>query len=157
MIPLQPPHFQNHLDSAMALLGFCQKQWIRWAEINLSHHRLGMITSQEKLTQITQSKDPFRAQLTSMQMASEQLSNNIQWGQHLWASCFESQSQWNQSWLHLLQAQQQVVNEAIQFQWLAAQPPSEYANAMAESVMAVSRHFVNGAGTSQEHRSQTRA
>jgi hypothetical protein len=147
MINFQTPHAQTQLDHSLALLGFCQKQWIRWAEISLSHHRLGMITAQEKLTQITQSKDPFRAQLTGMQMASEQLSNNIQWLRHLWASSFESQSQWNQTWLHLTQAQQQVANEAIQFQWLAAQPTSEYANAMAESVMAASRHFVNGAGT----------
>lgn len=147
MINLQPPHFQNHLDHALALLGFYQQQCIRWAEISLSHHRLGMITSQEKLSQITQSRDPFRAQLTGMQMAAEQLSNHIQWLQHLWASSFESQSQWNQTWLQLLQAQQQVANEAIQFQWLAAQPPSDYANAMAASLMAASRHFVNGAGT----------
>ena len=146
MINIQPPHVQTQLEHAQALLGFMQKQWIRWAEISLSHHRLAMITSQEKIAEMTQSKDPFRAQLTGMQMASEQMANGIQWARNLWTSQFETQSQWNQSWLHLLQSQQQVANEAIQFQWWAAQPPSNYANAMAESMMAASRHFVNGVG-----------
>lgn len=137
---------QTQLDHSLALLGFMQQQWIRWAEIGLSHHRLASITSQEKLSQMAQSKDPFRAQLTGMQMASEQLANQIQWVRDLWASQFESHSQWNQTWMHWLQTQQQMAHETMQFQWMAAQPPANYANALAESVMAASRHFVNGSG-----------
>lgn len=141
MINIQAPHLQHQLEHAWATLGHSQQQWIRWAEIGLSHQRLGMITAQEKIQQITQSKDPFRAQLTGMQMASEQWCNQIQWLRDLWASQFEQQSQWNQTWLELLQSQQQWANEAIQFQWLTAQPPAQYATAVAESVMAASRHF----------------
>ena len=55
------------------------------------------------------------------------------------------QSQWNQTWMHLLQTQQHASQEAMQFQWMAAQPPADYARALVESVMAASRHFVNGA------------
>ena len=153
MLDLQQPQMKTHLDHSLALLGFLQKQWIRWAEIGLSHHRLAMITSQEKLSQIAQSKDPFRAQLTAMQMGSEQLANQIQWLRDLWASQFESQSQWNQTWLHLMQTQQHLVHEALQFQWMASQPPADYANALAESVMAASRHFVNGANHPNSARS----
>lgn len=145
MLHLQQPPVKTQLDHSLALLGFMQKQWIRWAEIALSHQRLGMITSQEKLSHMAQSKDPFRSQLTCMQMASEQLANNIQWMRDLWASHFESQSQWNQTWMHLLQTQQHASQEAMQFQWMAAQPPADYARALVESVMAASRHFVNGA------------
>jgi hypothetical protein len=145
MLDLQQPQPPTQLDHSMALLGFMQKQWIRWAEIALSHQRLAAITSQEKLSLIAQSKDPFRAQLTAMQMTSEQLANNLQWMRDLWSSQFESQSQWNQTWMHWLQTQQHASQDALQFQWMVAQPPADYANAMAESVMALSRHFVNGA------------
>jgi hypothetical protein len=129
-----------------------QKQWIRWADIALSHQRLAIIASQEKLSLIAQSKDPFRAQQTCMQMASEQLANNIQWMQDLWSSQFESQSQWNQTWMHLLQTQQHASQDAMQFQWMAAQPPADYAHVMVESVMAMSRQFSNGAGTREPSR-----
>jgi hypothetical protein len=145
MLDLQQPQIKTQLDHSLTLLGFMQKQWIRWAEIALSHQRLAAITSQEKLSNMAQSKDPFRAQLTAMQMTSEQLANNLQWMRDLWSSQFESQSQWNQTWMHLLQTQQHASQEAMQFQWLAAQPPGDYAQAMAESVMAMSRQFVNGA------------
>jgi hypothetical protein len=157
MINLQAPHAQNQFEHALATLGHAQRQWIRWAEIGLSHQRLGMITAQEKIQQITQSKDPFRAQLTGMQMASEQLCNGIQLMRDLWASQFENQSQWNQTWMGLMQAQQQWANEALHFQWLAAQPPSEYANAMAESVMAMGRQFVSGASPQAARKPNGRA
>jgi hypothetical protein len=145
MLDLQQPQPKSQLDDSLALLGFMQKQWIRWADIALSHQRLAMITSQEKLSQIAQSRDPFRAQQTCMQMASEQLANNIQWMHDLWTSQFDSQSQWNQTWMHLLQSQQYASKEALQYQWMAAQPPADYAHALVESVMAMSRQFANGA------------
>jgi hypothetical protein len=145
MLDLQQPQMKTQLDHSLTLLGFMQKQWIRWAEIGLSHQRLAMITLQEKMSAVAHSKDPFRCQLTVMQMTSEQLANNIQWMRDLWSSQFESQSQWNQTWMHALQTQQHTAQEAMQFQWMAAQPPSDYAHALAESVMAMSRHFVNGA------------
>jgi hypothetical protein len=147
MINLQQPHTPTQLENALILLGFAQKQWIRWAEIGLSHQRLAMIAAQEKVSSMAQSKDPFRAQLTALQMLSEQFSNHVQMVRNLWASQFETQSQWNQTWLHLVQAQQHGVTDLLQFQWMAAQPPADYANALAESVMAMSRHFVNGADT----------
>ena len=152
MLDLQQPQIKTQLDHSLTLLGFMQKQWIRWADIALSHQRLAMIASQEKLSLIAQSKDPFRAQQTCMQMASEQLANNIQWMQDLWSSQFESQSQWNQTWMHLLQTQQHASQDAMQFQWMAAQPPADYAHAMVESVMAMSRQFSNGAGTREPSR-----
>jgi hypothetical protein len=152
MLDLQQPQPRTPLDDSLTLLGFMQKQWIRWADIALSHQRLAMIASQEKLSLIAQSKDPFRAQQTCMQMASEQLANNIQWMQDLWSSQFESQSQWNQTWMHLLQTQQYASQDAMQFQWMAAQPPADYAHAMVESVMAMSRQFSNGAGTREPSR-----
>ncbi len=145
MLDLQQPQPQTQLDHSLTLMGFMQKQWIRWAEIALSHQRLAAITSQEKLSLIAQSKDPFRAQQTAMQMASEQMANNLQWMRDLWSSQFESQSQWNQTWMHVLQTQQHASQDAMKFQWMAAQPPADYANAMAESIMAMSRQFVNGA------------
>ena len=152
MLDLQQPQPRTPLEDSLTLLGFMQKQWIRWADIALSHQRLAMIASQEKLSLIAQSKDPFRAQQTCMQMASEQLANNIQWMQDLWSSQFESQSQWNQTWMHLLQTQQHTSQDAMQFQWMAAQPPADYAHAMVESVMAMSRQFSNGAGTREPSR-----
>ena len=145
MINIQTPHAQNIFEHALTTLGHAQQQWIRWTEIGLSHQRLGMITAHEKIRQLTESKDPLRAQLTAMQMASEQLCNGIQWMRDLWASQFEHQSQSNQAWLGLLQSQQQWANEMIHFEWLAAQPGTEYASAMAESMMAMSRHLAQGA------------
>lgn len=130
------------------MTNFIQKQCIRWAEIGLSHQRIAMLALQEKITQITQCKDPFRAQLVAMQMTSEQLSNAIQCVRQLWSSNFEAHSQWNETLMHLVNAQQNVASEGLKFQWLAAQPSSEYANAMAESMMAMSRHFVNGVDAS---------
>lgn len=153
MLELQKPQVQTQLDHSLALLGFMQKQWVRWADIALSHQRLGMITSQEKLSSIAQSRDPFRAQLTCMQMASEQLANNIQWMRDLWDAQSESQKLWNQAWVNLLQTQQHASEETMQFQWMAAQPPADYAHALTESVMAASRYFINGA----DHRSGPRA
>lgn len=152
MLDLQQPQARTPLDDSLALVGFMQKQWIRWADIALSHQRLAMIASQEKLSLIAQSKDPFRAQQACMQMASEQLANNIQWMQDLWSSQFESQSQWNQTWMHLLQTQEHATQETMQFQWMAAQPPADYAHAMVESVMALSRQFANGAGPREPSR-----
>ena len=145
MLDLQQPQPQTPLNQSLALVGHLQKQWIRWAEIALSHQRLALITSQEKLSQIAQSKDPFKAQQTCMQMASEQLANNIQWMHDLWTSQFDANSQWNQSWMQLLTSQQHASKDAMQFQWMAAQPPADFAHAMVESVMAMSRQLANGA------------
>jgi len=151
-----PPvaHHPQHtsLDQGAALTHFLQGQSQRWTELALSHQNIGATTLKEKMLQINQAKDPYHAQLLLMQAFTEQMSNAIQFTSHLWSSSFEAQSQWNQFVTQWMRTQQGAAKEGLQLQWLASQPSTQFANSMAQSMLSMGRHFVNGIEAPRQHK-----
>lgn len=119
-------------------------QWQKWLEISLSHQNIALFSMKEKLSEISQSRDPLSAQRVIVQMVTEQFSNAAQFTKHLWSAQVEAQQQWNQiatQWMH---AQHQVSSDNTTFPWQASTSPAELAHAMTQSALSLGHHFING-------------
>jgi hypothetical protein len=151
----QAPHHPQHtgFDQSTALTHFLQGQSQRWTELGLSHQNIAATTLKEKMLQINQAKDPYQAQLLLMQACTEQMSNAIQFASHLWSSSFEAHSQWNQFVTQWMRAQQGLTDEGFKMQWLASQPSTHFADTMAQSVLSMGRHFINGIEAPRQQKS----
>ena len=147
------PTQHTSLNQSAAIIHFLQGQSQRWTELGLSHQNIAATTLKEKMLQINQAKDPYQAQLLLMQSFTEQMSNAIQFASHLWSSSFEAHSQWNQFVMQWMRAQQGVTDESFKLQWLASQPSTHFADTMAQSVLSMGRHFINGIEAPRQHKS----